>query len=669
MPCCARWAAATFGLDVRSLAAYRMAVASTVFYVTLLRIVDVDAFLSDRGMMPRLVKMQSDPGSLWAINLHLLSGHGTVLSLVFLLHAAILVCMFVGYRTRAATVVLFVLEVSVQNRNHLVLQGGDNVVRVAHCFAMFLPIGEVWSVDAWLRKRHREKRRRTAARRRNWSRHTSATTTGAAASPVAEASLSKAMTTSPTVYLPSRPSPPHPRASVFSRLFCLCVWPARIAASIMLATTRHISAKLGCCAHCRRMRSFFRDTSPPASQVGAMRFNHNVVCSAGTVAYTLQVVVFYLFAGLLKNPHRQWTKDYDALSKSLHSDEFTTYVGRFLRDDMPRWVLVFLTRASHMLELWCPLLVLLPLRMFDRQLGAMYRGFAVISFFLFHIGIRACMDIGHFSYISMALWTAFIPGEFWESSCCVKCATRRLSSSPPSLRPPLPPSPSPSLPDGQHYYNKRVSQLPMWGKVFIGAVLYCVLGENMATYYKDEQATYLPVVGPFRVMSKVMRLDQRWAMFNNPISEDGWYEATGVLRNNATLDLMGWGGPLPKKLRFPFPEDYSNPALVPQSSMGQDRPKWFVRRFASQRWRKFLPYLRQKKHKQYRREYGKYLCRTWNGPGYGEDKKDLGQLLTFKLRFYPEALVCEDESDAGGRKTGFCKNKQDPWTLWTHKCF
>ena len=193
--------------------------------------------------------------------------------------------------------------------------------------------------------------------------------------------------------------------------------------------------------------------------------------------------------------------------------------------------------------------------------------------------------------------------------------------------------------------------------------------KHMATYYKDEQITYLPMVGPFRIISKAMRLDQRWAMFNNPISEDGWYENTGILRNNATLDLMGWGGPIPKKLRFPFPEDYLNPTLLPQSSLGKDRPEWFSRRFASQRWRKFLPYLRQKKHKNYRREYGKYICRMWNGRGYKEDNSDLGQLITFKLRFYPEPLVCDHERDTEGHKTGFCKNKKDVWVLWTHKCF
>ena len=171
MRCCRRCVPAVFGLDVRSLACFRMAVAFTSIHVTMLRFADVDAFLSDRGVMPRSVKLISDPGSAWALNLHFVSGHATVLSLLILAHAALLVCMFVGYKTRAVSIVLFVLELSLQNRNHLVLQGGDNVIRVAHCFACFLPIGEVWSIDAWLRTR-------SATRRNKRLRRSAAATVG-----------------------------------------------------------------------------------------------------------------------------------------------------------------------------------------------------------------------------------------------------------------------------------------------------------------------------------------------------------------------------------------------------------------------------------------------------------------------------------------------------------
>ena len=47
-----------------------------------------------------------------------------------------------------ATLVCWVLAVSLQNRNELVLDGGDMVQRVLLFWSLFLPLGEIWSVDS-----------------------------------------------------------------------------------------------------------------------------------------------------------------------------------------------------------------------------------------------------------------------------------------------------------------------------------------------------------------------------------------------------------------------------------------------------------------------------------------------------------------------------------------
>ena len=148
---------------------------------------------------------------------------------------------------------------------------------------------------------------------------------------------------------------------------------------------------------------------------------------------------------------------------------------------------------------------------------------------------------------------------------------------------------------------------------------------------------------------------------------DGWFENTGVLRNNATLDLMGWGGPVPRKLRFKDPADYSDPTLLPMTTHGKERPSWIHRRYASQRWRVFLPHIRFGKE-HYLDRYGKYLCNSWNGPGYEADERDPGQLMTFNMRFYQEPLVCEHVRNESGVVTGMCEGGR-LLDLWTHKCF
>lgn len=63
------------------------------------------------------------------------------------------VCFTVGYRTRAATVALYLAVISMVNRTPTVTHGEDLVSRPLLFAACFASLGDVWSVDAWLRSR------------------------------------------------------------------------------------------------------------------------------------------------------------------------------------------------------------------------------------------------------------------------------------------------------------------------------------------------------------------------------------------------------------------------------------------------------------------------------------------------------------------------------------
>jgi hypothetical protein len=65
-----------------------------------------------------------------------------------------------------------------------------------------------------------------------------------------------------------------------------------------------------------------------------------------------------------------------------------------------------------------------------------------------------------------------------------------------------------------------------------------------------------------------------------------------------------------------YREDESMVPRVSASYGDHARPEWYVRRFASQRWRKYLMSLRARDNHKYRLEYGRYICRIWNGPGW-----------------------------------------------------
>lgn len=612
-----------FALDVRSLAVYRMASASTLFYVLFIRLADLEALYSDNGIMKRTDRLDNIGASL-SISFHMVSGNPTIISLVFAVHFAALICMFIGYKTRVATLICWLMEMSLQGRNNMVDQGGDNVCRLVCMYGLFLPLHSVWSVDALLRARRGKKKRKEQEQER--SKH-----------------------------------------------------------------AQKQDNRSSLCSMCS-LRAFFDETSPPPSAKGPIYSNHNLVCSLGTAAIALQCTLLYWNAGLLKHKTIAWYKDWTALEFALHTDGFTTWIGVLMRT-LPEEALMILTCASLILELWAPAFVLLPLSMYNRKLAATYRGIGVLSFLLFHAGIRAALDIGHFSAISMCMWTVFIPGEFWEGRG--KCCARRYSQkclvshtgAPPALSSasttkvesrtatePTEPknNTTPSHHSHQPTYNAKLSQRPIWENVILCVIIYAIASDNYGTYYKTQRETYLPLRGPVSFIAQGMRVRQSWGMFTNMgyIRRDGWYEIVGKLRGNATVDLMGWGGPVPRKLRFQDKSDYFNPTLIPQPRGNESRPERFNRRFASQRWRKYIMHLRNQKRKDHRLKYGKYICRTWNGPAYSEDKEDMGQLLKFKFIFHSEPQLFSAEARGrtliGGKHKG---NDTKVVTLHSHRCF
>ena len=68
------------------------------------------------------------------------------------------VFFLVGWQTRLATIVLFVMEVSMIHRAPYVVNGEDLVFRMMLLYACFAPCGHCLSVDSWLRHRRTSNR-------------------------------------------------------------------------------------------------------------------------------------------------------------------------------------------------------------------------------------------------------------------------------------------------------------------------------------------------------------------------------------------------------------------------------------------------------------------------------------------------------------------------------
>jgi len=135
-----------WGLDMRSLALFRIAAAICLIGDLGIRGSDLVAHYTDSGVLPRSFFIDAYANN-WLVSLHMLSGHWQVQAVLFGLSFAFALMLLVGYRTRTAVFFSWLLLMSVQLRNPLVLQGGDVLFRMILFWSLFLPLGAFYSVD------------------------------------------------------------------------------------------------------------------------------------------------------------------------------------------------------------------------------------------------------------------------------------------------------------------------------------------------------------------------------------------------------------------------------------------------------------------------------------------------------------------------------------------
>jgi hypothetical protein len=140
--------ATIFGIDLRTLALYRVCVALIVLLDLVARARDLTAHYSDEGVLPRAALL-GDIGQ-WSPSLHLISGSPRVQALLFVVAGVVALALLVGYRTRLATVLSWLLLLSLQARNPAIMQGGDMLLYLLLFWGMFLPLDARFSVDAAL---------------------------------------------------------------------------------------------------------------------------------------------------------------------------------------------------------------------------------------------------------------------------------------------------------------------------------------------------------------------------------------------------------------------------------------------------------------------------------------------------------------------------------------
>jgi hypothetical protein len=134
-----------FACDLRSLAALRIGLGLLLLAGLAWRLPEFHQHYTDAGAWPMAAAREDAP---WHWSLYFASSSVMFTGTLFAVSGIAAVALLIGWQTRAAAIVSWVLLVSLQNRNGLILNGGDVLLRLLLFWGLFLPLGARWSLDA-----------------------------------------------------------------------------------------------------------------------------------------------------------------------------------------------------------------------------------------------------------------------------------------------------------------------------------------------------------------------------------------------------------------------------------------------------------------------------------------------------------------------------------------
>ena len=135
-----------FVLDLRSIALFRVLLGIAMLYDIACRFPYAALYLSDVGALSRadLLATVERP---WSFSIYMMFGEPIQAQATLALHFICALAFLLGFRTRLASIACWVLVISLQHRNPLVLNGGDTLLSLYLFWAMFLPLNAQWSID------------------------------------------------------------------------------------------------------------------------------------------------------------------------------------------------------------------------------------------------------------------------------------------------------------------------------------------------------------------------------------------------------------------------------------------------------------------------------------------------------------------------------------------
>lgn len=573
-----------FALDLRSLALLRVGLGVALILDLINRGLWLRAHYTDFGVMPRQALLDTLWDSAW-LSIHMYSGSFWPTVVLFALAGLVALAMIVGYRTTLATAVSWFLLISLHARNPMVLQGGDIVLRLLMFWAIFLPIGARWSIDAALDP---DGEPTGTADNRYFSVASLAYIAQIAYMYLFAAILktSEEWRTdfSAAYYALSLDQFTTP---VGDWLWQQPEWVLQVLTAVTFGLEAYGWALL--LAPLLTIPLFARSTAlwrlVAVGLFVGMHLSFAVSMRLGLFSYIVSIGWLAVLPG--------WFWERVAERCSGFGEGIAIHVEEPPSRDRCE-IVARLARG----------LLLLPQAAFERddadpEDGASWR--VVDASEETHRGADACVALLSASPVFgplARLAERLIDLESrirnrWEA-WCESTGLRTLVERGFSVR--------------EYSLRNGVVGATVCAFALMGAFWW-----NMQTI--DDRFSMLQ---PWRRLAVYVRLDQKWNMFAPyPLKEDGWYVIPGTLRNGDRVSL--------------FQEPHREPPEW-------DKPDDVSATYANQRWRKYMMNIWLKKYSDQRLYYGRYLCRRWNTRHSGDEL-----LESFEIYFMEEVSQPDHE--------------------------
>lgn len=166
-PSAGTWPFNMLALDLRSLALWRIVLGILMAIDLSWRWNEVDVFMADSGMCSRLTVLSNQYahdgtvrlGHFWfsqtPISLYMMTGAIPAIKALMCIHFVVIVSFTLGYRTQLSSVLAWFFHMSIQSRCPQLQNKGEELTQKLLLWAILLPIGRVWSLDAWIMRNHK----------------------------------------------------------------------------------------------------------------------------------------------------------------------------------------------------------------------------------------------------------------------------------------------------------------------------------------------------------------------------------------------------------------------------------------------------------------------------------------------------------------------------------